>query len=192
MLKCYINIFKDKNLMNHHFMRYNMMRKDVQKALTRSGLGENAYINGDSSNPSMLIPMPSYTYNHNYNEFASTINEDEKRGFLTTRTTNIDGTQVNNYFDFEPSQSDITTINVNDIDGYVVTDNDIDVTESLVRHNVETSAQSATFIPSSFDSTNSVYDTTAGDSGNGVYSTNYINNGLTDHTSSTRCALYAV
>lgn len=84
------------------------------------------------------------------------------------------------------------TINVNDIDGYVVTDNDIDVTESLVRHNVETSAQSATFIPSSFDSTNSVYDTTAGDSGNGVYSTNYINNGLTDHTSSTRCALYAV
>ena len=59
-----INIFKDKNLMNHHFMRYNMMRKDVQKALTRSGLGENAYINGDSSNPSMLIPMPSYTYNH--------------------------------------------------------------------------------------------------------------------------------
>lgn len=26
-----INIFKDKNLMNHHFMRYNMMRKDVQK-----------------------------------------------------------------------------------------------------------------------------------------------------------------
>ncbi len=110
-----INIFKDKNLMNHHFMRYNMMRKDVQKALTRSGLGENAYINGDSSNPSMLIPMPSYTYNHNYNEFASTINEDEKRGFLTTRTTNIDGTQVNNYFDFEPSQSDITTINVNDV-----------------------------------------------------------------------------
>lgn len=84
------------------------------------------------------------------------------------------------------------TINANDLSDYVVTDNDIDVTSSCVRHNVEASAQSATFIPSSFDSTNSVYNTTAGDSGNGVYSTNYINNGLTDHTSSTRCALYAV
>ena len=84
------------------------------------------------------------------------------------------------------------TFDVDDIDGYIVTDNDVDVTENLVRHQVQNEAQSATFIPSSFDSTNSVYNTTAGDSGNGIYSTNYIANGLTDHTSSTRCALYSV
>ena len=86
------------------------------------------------------------------------------------------------------------TINANltDLSDYIVTDNDVDVTSSCVRHNVEASAQSVTFIPSSFDSTNSTYNTTAGDSGNGVYSTNYINNGLTNHTSSTRCALYTV
>lgn len=84
------------------------------------------------------------------------------------------------------------TINANDLSDYTVTDNDIDVTSSCVRHNIEASEQSSTFIPSSFDSANSVYNTTAGDSGNGIYSTNYINNGLTDHTSSTRCALYTV
>ena len=84
------------------------------------------------------------------------------------------------------------TIDTDDLSDYIVTDNDIDVTSNCVRHQAEASAQSLTFIPSSFDSTNSVYNTTAGDSGNGVYSTNYINNGLTDHTSSTRCALYTV
>ena len=84
------------------------------------------------------------------------------------------------------------TINTEDLSDYVVTDNDVDVTSNCVRHLVEASAQTSTFIPSSFDSTNSVYNTTAGDNGNGVYSTNYINNGLTDHTSSTRCALYTV
>ena len=76
------------------------------------------------------------------------------------------------------------------IDDIVVTDNDTDVTSSLEQHTNTTETTSATFIPSSFDSTNSVYNTTAGDSG--VYSTNYINNGLTDHNSTTRCALYAV
>ena len=84
------------------------------------------------------------------------------------------------------------TIDTDDLSDYIITDNDIDVTSNCVRHQTEASAQSLTFIPSSFDSTNSVYNTTAGDSGNGVYSTNYINNGLTDHTSSTRCALYTV
>lgn len=92
------------------------------------------------------------------------------------------------------AEGDSVTISfdVEDISDYIVTDNDVDVTSSLVRQTVQQGQQSATFIPSSFDSTNSVYNTTAGDSGNGVYSTNYINNGLTDHTSSTRCALYSI
>ena len=78
------------------------------------------------------------------------------------------------------------------IDEISVEDNGVDVTSSLVRHNNVASTQTFTGIPTSFDSTNSVYNTTAGDSGNGIYSTNYIANGLTDHTSSTRCALYTV
>ncbi len=78
------------------------------------------------------------------------------------------------------------------IDDIIVTDNGADITSSLVRHTNTAETGSATFIPSSFDSTNSIYNTTAGDSGNGIYSTNYINNGLTNHTSTTRCALYAV
>ena len=78
------------------------------------------------------------------------------------------------------------------LEDIVVTDNDTDVTSSLVRHTISSSPTTVTFIPSSFDSTNSVYDTTGGDNGNGVYSTNYIDNGLTNHNSTTRCAIYSV
>lgn len=114
-------------------------------------------------------------------------------------TYNVTATSSVNGISVTPASSTVSegedlviTFDVDDIDNYMVIDNDVDVTESLVRHAVTQGAQSDTFIPSSFDSTNSVYNTTAGDSGNGVYSTNYINNGLTDHTSSTRCALYSV
>lgn len=72
----------------------------------------------------------------------------------------------------------------------VVTDNNVDVTNQLVQHNVQSGSYSSTFIPSEFDYTNSRYDTSVGT--NGVYSTNYIENGLTSHTSTTRCALYTI
>lgn len=84
------------------------------------------------------------------------------------------------------------TINAADIKDFKVEDNGVDVTSSLIRHNSQAGSYTFTGIPTSFDSTNSVYDTTGGDSGNGIYSTNYIANGLTDHNSSTRCALYSV
>lgn len=92
---------------------------------------------------------------------------------------------------FEGSTAEII-INAADLDDVIVTDNNNDITNLLVRHNNAAGSYSDTFIPSSFDSTNSRYDTTGGDSGNGIYSTNYIENGLTNHNSSTRCALYAV
>lgn len=79
-----------------------------------------------------------------------------------------------------------------DIDDFKVEDNGIDVTSSLVRHNSQSGSYTFTGIPTSFDSTNSVYDTTGGDNGNGIYSANVIANGLTDHNSTTRCALYSV
>ena len=78
------------------------------------------------------------------------------------------------------------------LDDINITDNDNDVKSLLVQHTNTSGDFSDSFIPSSFDSTNSVYNTTAGDSGNGIYSTNYIDNGLTNHTSTTRCALYTV
>ena len=82
------------------------------------------------------------------------------------------------------------TIPVDDIDDYVLTDNNIDVTSSVVRHTSTGGSGTVTFIPSSFDYDNSVYNHSEGT--DGVYSTNYVNNGLTDHNSSTRCALYSV
>lgn len=86
--------------------------------------------------------------------------------------------------------ADEIRIDAPDIDNIIVTDNGDDITSSLVQHNNTPRAFNDSFIPSSFDETNSVYDHTVGD--NGVYGTNYINNGLTNHTSGTRCALYAV
>lgn len=76
------------------------------------------------------------------------------------------------------------------IDEISVEDNGVDVTSSLVRHNNVSGAQTFTGIPTSFDDTNSIYDTTEGT--NGVYDTNYISNGLTNHNSSTRAAIYAI
>ena len=115
----------------------------------------------------------------------------------TTTTYNVTATSAINGITVSPSSTavgegeDITiTFNVDDIEDYIVTDNDIDVTSSLIRQSTSSSPQNATFIPSSFDSTNSVYNTTAGDTNNGIYSTNYIENGLTDHNSSTRAAIY--
>ena len=80
-------------------------------------------------------------------------------------------------------------IPADNLDEIKVTDNDVDVTSSFVRYTAQGGSYTDTFVPSSFDTTNSVYNTTAGD--NGVYSTNYINNGLADHNSTTRCALYS-
>lgn len=101
--------------------------------------------------------------------------------------------------DVDPSSQELLAgedaeirIDAASLDDVVVTDNDIDITSSLVRHTNSAEPQTATFIPSSFDSTNSVYDTTGGDNGNGIYSTNYIENALTNHNSTTRCALYSV
>lgn len=81
-------------------------------------------------------------------------------------------------------------INGSSIDDIAVVDNGVDVTSSLVRHTSPSGSYTFTGIPVSFDSSNSVYNKTAGT--NGIYSTNYIENGLTDHTSSTRAALYSV
>lgn len=81
----------------------------------------------------------------------------------------------------------IYTDNINDI---TVEDNGVDITDQLVLTHPTGGSSTDTFIPSSFDYTNSIYDTTSGT--NGVYDTNYIDNGLTNHSSSTRAAIYAV
>ena len=75
------------------------------------------------------------------------------------------------------------TIEANDISEITVTDNNTDVTESLVRHTTEAGSYSPTFIPSSFDSINSSYDS--------IYNNNNPENGCTAHGSSTRLCAYS-
>lgn len=89
-------------------------------------------------------------------------------------------------------ESAVFTINLDGVttNDIIVEDNGVDVTNQLEYHTATTGSFSDTFIPSSFDNENSVYNTSAGE--NGVYSTNVISNGLTDHTSTTRAALYSV
>ena len=69
-------------------------------------------------------------------------------------------------------------------------DNDVIVNEYF-QHVDALPSTSDTFAPNEFDYENSFYDFTYGDNGNGIYSTNVIANGLTEYTSTTRCALYA-
>lgn len=71
----------------------------------------------------------------------------------------------------------------NTLNNIIVKDNNVDVTSQLVSHTDSGSSGTKTYIPSSFDSTNSSYDS--------VYSTNIPENGLTSHTSTTRCCVYA-
>lgn len=71
----------------------------------------------------------------------------------------------------------------NTLNNIIVKDNNVDVTSQLVSHTSSGTFDTNTYIPSSFDSTNSSYDS--------VYSTNNPENGLTAHTSTTRCCVYA-
>ena len=84
----------------------------------------------------------------------------------------------------------VVKIYTDDINSIVVEDNAIDVTENLQYVVPQGGNFSFTGVPSSFDETNSQYNKSAGS--NGVYDTNYIENGLTPYTSTTRCALYAI
>ena len=109
---------------------------------------------------------------------------------ITATSQTTDGTISPSSQSIKEGTDATVTIDIENMTGYLVTDNNVDVTNSCIRHQKEGSTNNATFIPSSFDSVNSVYNKNVGDEG--VYSTNYIDNGLTNHSSSTRCALYAV
>lgn len=77
-----------------------------------------------------------------------------------------------------------------DINNIVVEDNGTDVTSQIQYITPTPETHTFTGIPVSFDSANSVYNTNA--ASGGVYSAYTMVNGLTDHTSDTRCALYSV
>ena len=111
---------------------------------------------------------------------------------ITAASSDVSATTTPATQDLLSGETGTVRIDCEDINDYKVTDNDIDITSNLVRYATDTGPVTNTFIPSSFDSTNSVYSTTAGDSNDGIYSTNYIENGLTDATSTTRAALYSV
>ena len=83
---------------------------------------------------------------------------------------------------FEGNSAEIR-IDGDSLEGAIVTDNDTDVTELLVQHTNTAGNYSPTFIPSSFDSANSSY--------NSIYNNNNPENGCTESTSSTRCCAYS-
>lgn len=92
--------------------------------------------------------------------------------------------------DVTPSSQEVLTgesaeirIDAADLEDISVTDNDIDILSSLVRHTNASESGSPTFIPSSFDSANSSYSS--------VYNSNNPENGLTNSTSTTRCCVYS-
>ena len=80
-------------------------------------------------------------------------------------------------------------INAASVDDFKVEDNGVNVTSSLVRHDVTPGSNTFTGAPVSFDNENSVYNRTGGDNGNGIYSSNTIANGCTPATSTTRCGM---
>lgn len=113
--------------------------------------------------------------------------------YTVTATSTYTGATV------EPSNQEIyhgasgsVSVYTSDLSSIEVTDNGVDVTDSLQYVPSQPGAQTFTGIPVSFDNENSVYNRTAGDNGNGIYSTNYIENGFTNATSTTRAAFYTV
>lgn len=74
------------------------------------------------------------------------------------------------------------TVNASSIDDFKVEDNGVDVTSSLVGHTSQSGSQTFTGIPTSFDSTNSSYDS--------IY-TGTTSDGLTSHTDSNRICVYS-
>ena len=80
--------------------------------------------------------------------------------------------------------NDITFTLTSDVDWslIILKDNGVDVTSSIVHNTGSASSGSPTFIPSSFDSTNSSYDS--------IY-TGTADNGLTAHTDSNRFCVYS-
>lgn len=113
--------------------------------------------------------------------------------YTVTATSTYTGATV------EPSNQEIyhgdsgsVSVYVDDLSSIEVLDNGVDVTDSLQYVPSQPGVQTFTGIPVSFDNENSVYNRTAGDNGNGIYSTNYIENGFTNATSTTRAAFYTV
>ena len=110
--------------------------------------------------------------------------------YEVTATSEYNGASVSPSSQFILQGEDaIVRIDTDTLDNMVLEDNGVDATDSLQYVAPQAGTLTFTAIPSSFDYTNSVYDTSEGT--NGVYDTNYIDNGLTNHTSTTRAAIYA-
>ena len=137
------------------------------------GTGSSSSGSGSSSRY-IYFYGATFTINYTISGIAYTI----------TTSSTVNGVNVSPAIQDIISGNNATiTIEANDISEITVTDNNTDVTESLVRHNTEAGTYSPTFIPSSFDSTNSSYDS--------IYNNNNPENGLTASGSSTRLCAYS-
>ena len=75
----------DFNALNLIFRLDHMARNKVEKDLTLSAIGGNAYADGDGDNISIPVLMPSYTNGNNYGDFVIRERADSNGGVLTTR-----------------------------------------------------------------------------------------------------------
>lgn len=75
----------DFNALNLIFRLDHMARNKVEKDLTLSAIGGNAYADGDGDNVSIPVLMPSYTKGNNYGDFVIRERADSKGGLLSTR-----------------------------------------------------------------------------------------------------------
>jgi hypothetical protein len=115
----------------------------------------------------------NYTYQGTTYEITSTL-----------ATNAVDSINPAGYTEVNAGNNYELTIYTDNADDIIVEDNGVDVTNQLVLVHGTGDSSTATFIPSSFDSASSSYDS--------IYNSNNPENGLTNHSSSTRCCAYVV
>lgn len=97
----------DLNALNLVFRMEHMARNKVEKDLTLSAVGGNAYADGDGDNTSIPVLMPSYTMGNNYGDFVIRERGDSKGGAMTTRDKR--------YWDLPENFSDTENTGVNGV-----------------------------------------------------------------------------
>lgn len=100
----------------------------------------------------------------------------------TLATDKVDSIDPAGYSEVMEGNTYTLKVYTDSFDDIMVEDNGADVTNQLVLVQDQGESNTLTFIPSSFDSANSSYES--------VYNNNNPENGLTDHSSSTRACVY--
>lgn len=99
--------YVDFNALNLVFRLDHMARNKIEKDLTLSAIGGNAYADGDGDNTSIPVLMPSYAKGFNYGDFVIRERGASKSGALSTRDKR--------YWDLPENFSDSENTGVNGV-----------------------------------------------------------------------------